>query len=82
MRRVTDFRSGDRVCLLRNVEDISGQHGYAGETGTLGRLYRIQEQKEIWEVILDRKYRPLGDALRGGSVNVTVCASHVDVARL
>jgi hypothetical protein len=81
MTRLTDLKKGDRVRLLRDCADISGAAARSGETGTLGRLYRVQKAGgpyEVWELLLDRTHRPLG--LR--DIPVRICVSHEDIERV
>ena len=77
--RISGLKEGDRVRLIRDRSDITGVDAKAGEVGTLGRLYRIQRAGgpyEVWELFLDRKFRPLGI---GHEINVRLCVSHLDL---
>src|SRR5882672_3666234 len=51
------FGRGDRVVLAHDCKDLA--HGpevfKKGETGTLGKRYRVQDGIEVWELILDKK---------------------------
>jgi len=82
--RLTDLKRGDRVRVTRECQSISGVTARVGETGTLGRLYRVQQAGgpyEVWELVLDRTHRPLG--VQGGrDVNVRACVSHEDIEKL
>lgn len=49
------FKKGDKVRLLKDQTVLHTPEIFkAGETGTLGRLYRVQEGLEIWHLVLDR----------------------------
>jgi hypothetical protein len=79
--RISSLKEGDRVRLLRDRSDITGADAKAGEAGTLGRLYRVQQMGgpyEVWELVLDRTWRPLG-AEGGNAVRRRVCVSHMDI---
>lgn len=77
--RQTDMKRGDRVRLLRDCRDIRHTETFeAGLAGALGQLYRVQKDVEVWEVLLDRTYRPLG--LR--EVPIRICVSHKDMERI
>lgn len=74
------FGSGDRVVLAHDCKDLA--HGpevfKKGETGTLGRRYRVQDGIEVWELILDKK-RPFGAS---GEITLRVCVDHTSIERL
>ena len=50
------FKTGDKVRLLRDQKALhTGPEIFkAGETGTLGEMYRIQDGFEVWHLVLDR----------------------------
>lgn len=56
LMRITDFKKGDRVKLIVPVHDHSWGSTVLpiGTTGTLERLYRIQEGIECWSMWLDK----------------------------
>ena len=59
------FSKGDRVRLTKDTRDIRMPWLFeAGETGTLGRLYRIQDGVEVWQCYLD-KQRPFAAPIPG-----------------
>jgi hypothetical protein len=50
------FTRGDKVRLTKDSRDIRFPWTFEkGETGVLGRRYRIQDGVEVWELILDKK---------------------------
>lgn len=80
VKRFSDFARGDRVRLLRECRDIcQGDRVFlAGEAGTLGVLYRVQDGREVWSVRLDRQEK-LGTLEVTVGVRITV--SHLDIGR-
>lgn len=77
MIRVSTFKKGDRVRLIRDCRDFN--HGETvfrvGELGTLDRLYRVQDGWEIWSLILDRTET----LFSGGPIKVRITAKHLDL---
>ena len=58
LEKVPHVKTGDRVRLIKSCRDIRFPTAFkAGETGQLGKRYRLQDEIEIWELILDSGQR-------------------------
>ena len=55
-KRLSSLAHGDNVVLTQDCKALHyGDRVFkAGEIGRLGRLYRIQDDLEIWEVVFDQ----------------------------
>ena len=53
---MSDFQAGDHVELIEDATDLSwgGRILPAGTQGRLGRMYRVQDDLEMWAVWLDQ----------------------------
>jgi len=70
------LKRGDRVRLVRECTDQAwgGQWVPAGQTGTLGRMYRVQNGLEMWPVFLHEA--------QPGTMKRLVGVTHLDVELL
>lgn len=75
------FHRGDKVRLTKDTRDIRMPWLFeAGETGTLGKLYRVQDGVEVWQCYLDKK-REFAAPIPGLSQPI-IAVFHTDIEKL
>lgn len=69
------FYKGDKVTLTQDCRDVRFPQTFKkGETGVLGRRYRVQDGIEVWELILDSKH----SGFLGGQLRIAVFHIHIE----